>query len=93
MASIARVFINEKEVATLWCEPYTCEITKFLQEGQNQIRIEVTNTWHNRVIYDLGQEEAKRKTWILYREKFNPTREDPLIPAGIIGKVLLEVRQ
>jgi hypothetical protein len=49
----------------------------------------VTNTWRNRVIYDLGLPEKDRKTWILYRKGFNPSPSDPFVPAGILGPVEL----
>lgn len=58
-------------------------------EGKNGLRIEVTNTWRNRVIYDLGQPQEKRKTWILYRPDYNPKATDPYVDAGILGPVCL----
>jgi hypothetical protein len=85
--TIAKVIVNGREVKTLWCEPYRCDISKFVQRGVNRITLEVVNTWRNRVIYDLGQNEENRKTWILYRPGFNPKPDDPLIPAGVIGPV------
>lgn len=85
--SIAKVFINGKEVKTLWCEPYRCRIGGFVKKGRNRLRIEVTNTWRNRVIYDLGQPEKDRKTWILYQPRYNPKPTDPFVPSGILGPV------
>ena len=83
--TVAKVFVNGREVRTLWCEPYACNISSFVKQGRNSLRIEVTNTWRNRVVYDLNQPESKRKTWILYQKKFNPAASSPMIPAGIIG--------
>ena len=54
------------------------------------MRIEVTNTWRNRVIYDLGQPEKDRKTWIIYKPDYNPKPTDPFVPSGIIGPVYLK---
>ena len=85
--SIAKIFINGKEVRTLWCEPYRCRLDGFLRSGRNSLRIEVTNTWRNRVIYDLGQPEKDRKTWILYQPKYNPGPKDAFSPSGIVGPV------
>ena len=85
--SIAKVYLNGKEVRTLWCEPYSCDVTKFVKKGRNFLKVEVTNTWRNRVVYDLNQPERDRKTWILYRKNFNPPIDSPLIPAGILGPV------
>ena len=90
--SIAKVFVNGKEVRTLWCEPYRCRLDGFVRNGRNSLRIEVTNTWRNRVIYDLGRPEKERKTWILNQKGFNPRPTDAFVPAGIIGPAALRQR-
>jgi hypothetical protein len=87
--SIAKVYLNGKKVRTLWCEPYSCDVTEFVKKGRNVLKVEVTNTWRNRVVYDLNQPEKDRKTWILYQKNFNPPLDSPLIPAGILGPVNL----
>ena len=84
------MFVNDKPVRTLWCEPFRCDISKFASRGRNHLRIEVTNTWRNRVIYDLGQPEKDRKTWIIYKPDYNPKPTDPFVPSGIIGPVYLK---
>ena len=89
--SIAKVFVNGHEVRTLWCEPYRCDISRHVVDGRNELRIEVTNTWRNRVIYDLGRPEAERKTWIIYKEGFNPRPSDAFDPAGLQDRVFLEI--
>ena len=40
----AEVFINNISVGVRICKPYRFDLTSFLQEGQNQIVVEVTNT-------------------------------------------------
>ena len=88
--SIAKVYVNGNPVRTLWCEPYRCRIGGFVRKGRNHLRIEVTNTWRNRVIYDLGQPEKDRKTWIIYQPNYNPKPTDPFVSSGIIGPVYLK---
>ena len=88
--SIAKVHLNGKLVRTLWCEPYRCRINEFVRKGRNHLRIEVTNTWRNRVIYDLGQLEGMRKTWIPYQPHYNPKASDPFCPSGIVGPVYMK---
>ena len=85
--SVAKVFVNGVPVRTLWCEPFRCDISGVVKAGRNELRIEVTNTWRNRVIYDLGLPEKKRKTWMIYQPRYNPKPTDPFVPAGIIGPV------
>ena len=87
--SVAVVYVNGAKARTLWCEPFACDIAKLLKPGRNDLRVEVTNTWRNRVVYDLGQPPEKRKTWILYRPHYNPQPTDPYVPAGIPGPVRL----
>ena len=88
--SMAKVFVNGQPVRTLWCEPFRCDISKFVSRGRNRLRIDVTNTWRNRVIYDLGQPEQERKTWILYQPRYNPKSTDPFVPSGILGPIYLK---
>ena len=87
--SIAEVYVNGQHVRTLWCEPYRCRLDGFARKGRNRLRIEVTNTWRNRVIYDLGLPEKDRKTWMLYDPRFSPSPKDPFVPSGILGAVRL----
>jgi hypothetical protein len=50
---IAKVILNGKELATLWCAPYEVWLPRgALAEGENELRIEFTNVWANRLIGD-----------------------------------------
>ncbi len=40
----AQVFVNDQLVDTKICYPYTFDLTDFISEGENEIKIEVTNT-------------------------------------------------
>ena len=83
----ATVRVNGREVAKLWCEPYRCEIAEFLTDGENEIAVDVTSTWYNRLVYDAGQPEAKRRTWTIA----GPEKGAPLHESGLIGPVTLRV--
>lgn len=50
----ARIYINNKERGVLWIAPFKTDITDALVTGKNDIRIEVTNLWSNRLIGDEG---------------------------------------
>ena len=91
--TIAKVHLNGMEVRTLWCEPYSCDVTDFVKRGRNRLKVEVTNTWRNRVVYDLNLPEKDRKTWILYRKNFSPSPESPLIPSGLLGPVTIHLEK
>lgn len=61
--TVATVFVNGRKVRTLWAPPYRCQVE--LAAGANELRVEVANTWFNRLVYDAGQPEAQRKTWTI----------------------------
>lgn len=50
--NMATVRINDKEFPCMWKAPFTLDITSALHEGENEIVIDVTNLWANRMIGD-----------------------------------------
>jgi hypothetical protein len=89
--SIAEIHVNSVKAAVLWCKPYSADITRWVSAGRNRLKIYVTNTWRNKVIYDLSLPEKDRETWMLYQRDYNPGPEDPFVPAGIVGPVRLGI--
>ena len=45
----ARVYINEEYAGTAWCVPFHLRVGKFLKQGENTLRVEVTNLPANRI--------------------------------------------
>ena len=43
----AELYVNSKSVAVLLTEPYCCDITEHLLDGENEIRVEIFNDLHN----------------------------------------------
>ncbi|MDR0536650.1 MAG: hypothetical protein LBH04_01165 [Tannerellaceae bacterium] len=84
---IASVTVNGKPVRTLWTPPYTLDLTGSIRSGRNVLKIEVTGTWFNRLVYDAAQPEAKRKTWTIAA----PAKDEPLRESGLLGPVVLRV--
>ena len=81
--AIAKVRVNGREVATLWKEPYTTDITAALKQGSNTLEIEVINSWHNRLVGD--QQAGASPGTFTTTNKFNA--QTPLQPAGLLGPV------
>jgi hypothetical protein len=52
MNDIARVRVNGKPAGVLWYPPYTADITAVVHRGDNELEIEVTDNWANRLIGD-----------------------------------------
>lgn len=85
--SLARVRVNGRPVGAAWCPPYQVEVTDALVEGKNDLAVEVTDTWFNRLVYDAGRPQAARKTWTIA----GPGAGEVLRPAGLFGPVALVV--
>jgi len=89
-SSIAEVKINGINCGTLWTAPHRLEISKAIKKGENQITIEVTNTWPNRLIGDNKLPENKRitKTTAPFR-----LEGKALNSAGLLGPVVIQVEE
>lgn len=60
----ACVFVNGQDAGTVWAAPFECRIGKLLKEGENMLRIEVTNLPANRIAdYDKRNVE-----WRIFNE-------------------------
>lgn len=60
---VAKVFVNQKEVGIIWCSPWEVEISEYLEDGENELEIQVANSLMNRMIYDASLPENKRVTY------------------------------
>ncbi len=52
VSHIAEVIINGQKCGIAWTPPFRFNITEALQTGSNNLKIEVTTTWKNRIIGD-----------------------------------------
>jgi hypothetical protein len=82
---IAAVSLNGRPLRTLWAPPYRVDLTGSVKSGANTLTVEVTGTWFNRLVYDAGQPESKRKTWTIN----GPEKDAPLRESGLLGPVVL----
>jgi hypothetical protein len=80
---VAEVFVNGKKIRTLWAKPYKADVTEFVKAGDNELRVDVTSTFFNRLVYDAGQPLEKRKTWTLA----SPNSKQQLRPSGLLSPV------
>ena len=83
---IAVVRVNGKELGTVWSEPYECNVTDALRKGENQIEIDVTSSWYNRLVYDASLPEEARKTWVIK----GPEKDESYKDYGLMGPVILK---
>lgn len=99
---VAEIRLNGQLLGTVWCEPWSVDLTGAAREGENLLEIDVANLWMNRLIGDsmLPPEQRRARSNMRffraddkYRafEGFSP--KDPLAPSGLIGPVRLEFGQ
>ncbi|WP_106831647.1 glycosyl hydrolase [Parabacteroides pacaensis] len=86
---IAAVSLNNIPLRTVWTPPYRLDITEAVKSGVNTLTVEVTSSWFNRLVYDAGQSEEKRKTWVI---KW-PAKESSLKNNGLLGPVTVTVEK
>jgi len=84
--AMAKVTVNGKYAGGLWTPPYQLDISDLVREGNNELRIEIVNTWLNRIIGDMKLPEEDRKIWM----PANPyDEESPLQSSGLFGPVVI----
>ena len=49
---IARVRLNGRDLGVAWCAPFEVRTLDAAREGENELEVEVTNGWHNRLLAD-----------------------------------------
>jgi hypothetical protein len=87
VAGVARVTLNGRDLGVLWKPPFAVRITGLLRPGENELRVEIANTWHNRLVGDAALEPDERITSTNVRRPFAP--HTPLLESGLLGPVRL----
>lgn len=87
VGTMAKVYINGKYAGGVWTAPYRLDVTDFVKNGRNDVKVEVVNTWVNRIVGDMNLPESERETYLFVNHLNAKT---PLPPSGIIGKVKFE---
>ena len=93
---IARVRVNGQPLGVVWTDPWMVDLTGVVKPGNNELEIEITNVWRNRLIGDarLPMEKRFTKTNVPLDAKTPGYRgyapNTPLEPSGLLGPVRLE---
>lgn len=81
--SLARVEVNGQAFPDLWSYPYRVEVTRAVKPGVNHLKLQVTDTWFNRLVFDAGRPENERRTWTIN----GPSKDAALRESGCLGPV------
>ncbi len=86
---LAQVYINGTKAELLWKEPYKVDISKLIQSDENEIRIDVTNQWTNRLAGDQNLTDDAR---IL--DSFIPRFRSPweVEESGLMGPIKIIIQ-
>jgi hypothetical protein len=91
---IAAVEINGKDKGILWTKPFRVEIGRELRQGENTLKIEIINSWYNRVAGDQTFPNKKQYTATnidLHHDFRGKPIDDILLePSGLLGPVTIE---
>jgi hypothetical protein len=82
---IAKVILNGKDLGILWAPPHRVDVSGVLQEKDNELKVEVVNTWRNRLIGDRTKPAEKRVT----KTNIKVLDTWQLTPSGLLGPVRL----
>lgn len=101
--NIAKVWLNGGDLGVVWTDPWRVEITNALREGENDLQIEVTNLWVNRLIGDElkpddGIVNGRWPEWLIQNKKRSSdrytfttfkhyTKDSSLLESGLLGPV------
>ncbi len=84
--NVAAVTLNGSNLGVSWTDPFRVELTDHVRAVGNELTIEVTNLWPNRLIGDQQLPGDERRT----RTNIRKFRDDsPLLESGLLGPVRL----
>lgn len=91
VAEITEVWINDKPLGISWTAPHRFDVSSVILEGKNTLKIEVANTWSNRLTGDARTGNKSTETNIVKANKnLIPWEELPLKKSGLLGPVTIQ---
>ncbi len=100
VSALARVRLNGRDLGIIWTAPWQVELAGALRAGTNQLEVDVTNTWANRLVGDaaLPAEQRISRSNMAFQQGRRTlaayqgfASEDALMPSGLRGPVVLEL--
>jgi hypothetical protein len=82
--NLAAVAVNGTPLGIVWHAPYRVDVTGALKPGTNELTVQVTNAWVNRLIGDQQPDAPVKYT---YADIQPYKASSPLMPSGLLGPV------
>jgi hypothetical protein len=101
---VAEVWLNGNPLGITWAKPYKYDVTQLIKDGGNILKVEVANTWSNRLTGDAITGAKFTKTNVLNTiipgnniwgsdQTRIPWAKVPLIESGLLGPVTVQTIQ
>jgi hypothetical protein len=89
----AVVYVNGQRAGSVWSAPFAVDVTRLLREGENSLRVVVSNTAINALAGTALPDY--RLLRLRYGERFQPQDMESLqpVPSGLLGTVRLVPRE
>ncbi len=90
--AVGRLRLNGVSLGVLWAPPYRVDVTAAACVGQNELEVDIANTWANRLVGDtkLAPEQRFCRTNITVSgTPGRPWKDVPLRESGLLGPVRL----
>jgi len=86
---IASIRLNGKDLGVVWTKPFRVDISDVLKTGQNELEVDVVNSWRNRLLADrkLSKDERLTRTNIQVKPDWQP------LDSGLLGPVQILCQQ
>ncbi|NND05035.1 MAG: hypothetical protein HKN87_01530 [Saprospiraceae bacterium] len=90
VGEVATIYLNGSEIATKVFAPFSFDITKHVRAGENDLVIDVANTWSNQLIgeVDIPYNEQRTRSNVGARDGYDrPWRAYKPRQSGLLGPV------
>jgi|WetSurMetagenome_2_1015567.scaffolds.fasta_scaffold00464_21 hypothetical protein len=96
LSKVAELWLNGNPLGIVWAKPFKYDITRFIKNGENSLKVEIASTWSNRLTGDAisGAKFTDTNitgTNIPGTNRTNvPWAQTPLIESGLLGPVTIQ---
>jgi hypothetical protein len=90
LRTIGEASLNGEPLGITWTAPFVLDASAALRDGENDLVVEITNTWHNRLVGDARLPPGRRTTRTnVILSAGRPWAQWELLDSGLFGPVRL----